>query len=674
MDENSSVFRDTFVRDMATPKPISIIEFCESSEYCNKPLYPKQALMLKLWFLEELTNAEQDILTGWISGRDEVEMSPMIRERIDILRDEGREHFGEIILNGGRRGSKGYLTGAAVTKKIFHTQQLPDPGRYYGIDPDKEILFSVVANKLDQARDLQFADIASWASRCKPLQPHIPHILEESFSIHTLADLEYVKELEAMGTKVTADFSKLVCKPLPARSSTLRGSTSMVVVFDEFAHMLGTEGAASGANCFEAAIPALRQFGRAGLVFCNSSPYTEIGQFYEEYLKAVQLDGVQPAYPEIFYCMFPSWALFTEWRKYPHRLTQDQQRVGALMVSPDANDEVAVTEEERAKRRQAQSDERANPEKYAVEYRARWAKVVDAYLQPLVVDRAFAEVFQIGDPPIFEKQINMSVKSNYNFKFKGHCDPSSTTAGFGFAVGHMEMLPDPFQPDRMCQHVVFDLVKRWNPADFPGHTINYLEVQNELANYCQAFFLYELTFDQFQSQSPIQWLNQEIRNRRLSTRVFEVTATKANNWNRYETFKTAMNLGLVHIPQDCPDALYAMDELKFLQVKNGRVDKQDTGPIRTKDIADCICEVTAHLLGDAIAARMSGLNTPIRTGAEGGYQIGGRQQGGPMGGGGSGGSSATFQEYYEKTAGLRRENTNPMRGEVRKKALLTHLE
>lgn len=663
-----SAFGDSFVYDLAPPKKVPIIEFCESEDYCGLPLFPKQQVMLKLWFLEEMEGWEEDVLSGWIRGEDGCMISPMVRERRDHLRANKWPHFGEIILDGGRRSGKGFVTGAAVAKKIHDTQQIPDPGKHYGIGPDREILFSVVASKMEQARDMQFNDIASWVGRCKPLHPHIPGFLTESFRIHTAADREYQRELEARGIKVSADWSKLVCKPLPARQSTLRGSTSMVVVFDEFAHMLGTEGSAAGDRCYEAALPALRQFGRDGLIFANSSPYTEVGQFFALYELAMMLDGSQPAFPEKLFMNFPSWEMFTEWRKYPHRLSQDQQRVGSLMVSPDIEDITGLTEEEVAKRDKARADEKANPESFSVESRARWAKVVDAYLKPAVVDLAFRPVFSIGEPPVFEQEIRQNLQSNYNFMFKGHCDPSSTTAGFGFAVGHIEMMPDPYQPDRICQHVVFDIVKRWNPADFPGHTINYLEVQKELADYAVLFHLYELTFDQFQSQGPIQWLNQELRTRREETRVFEVTATAENNWKRYETFKTAMNLQLVHVPPDCEDSLYAMDELKFLQVKStssrwSRVDKQTTGPVQTKDIADCICEVTAHLLGDAIAQRMGDLTQGIQSGAQGGYQIGGRQQGGPMGGGQSSGS---FDEYYQRTAGARGQNLNPSRGIVRK--------
>jgi hypothetical protein len=667
-------FREQVVADMKPIKNVPIIEFAESSDYCDKPLYPKQQVLAKLMFLEEMEGWEEDVLSGWIRGDGGTMISPMVRERRDYLRGRGYKHFGEIILDGGRRSSKGYMTGLAVAKKIHDVQQIPDPGRHYGIDPDKQILFSVVANKLEQARDLQWADIASWSSRCKPLQQHIPQFLTESFGIHTAADRMYQKELEDRGTKINADWSKLLCKPLPARQSTLRGSASMVIVFDEFAHMLGTEGAASGKNCFEAALPSLRQFGRDGLIFCNSSPYTEIGQFFEEYEKAIQLDGAHPSFSEMLFINFPSWELYTDWRLHPHRLSVDQQRLGSLMVAPECPDEVpdgkgglvSLTEEEQAKREKAQNDERGNPETFAVEARAQWAKVVDSYLKGPVVDMAFAPVFSIGDPPVFEKAITMSHRNNYNNFYVAHCDPSSTTAGFGFAIGHVEMLPDPFNPTKNCEHVIFDLVKRWNPADFAGHTINYLQVQEELADYCQAFFLKRLTFDQFQSQSPIQWLNQELRQRRLDTRVFEVTATQKVNWNRYETFKTAMNMQRVHIPFDCPDSLYAMDELKFLQIKNGKVEKQDTGPIRTKDIADCIAEVTAHLLGDAIAAMQGGLEQPIRSGAQGGYQIGGRQQGGPMGAGG-GMSSGSFDEFYNSTAKKRGENVIPARGVVRRK-------
>jgi hypothetical protein len=47
-------------------KKVGIEEFCESTEFCGKRLYPRQKLLLKLIFLEELTGKEEDILDYWI--------------------------------------------------------------------------------------------------------------------------------------------------------------------------------------------------------------------------------------------------------------------------------------------------------------------------------------------------------------------------------------------------------------------------------------------------------------------------------------------------------------------------------------------------------------------------------------------------------------------------------
>src|SRR4051812_33605479 len=106
---------------------ISIDEFSESDNFCNKPLYPRQRVLLKLLFLEELTGAEEDVLTYWIKGGrngSEISISPNIRERVDYLRERGYSHFREVVLVGGRRSSKGFCTGMALGKLMWDTLQL----------------------------------------------------------------------------------------------------------------------------------------------------------------------------------------------------------------------------------------------------------------------------------------------------------------------------------------------------------------------------------------------------------------------------------------------------------------------------------------------------------------------------------------------------------------------
>jgi hypothetical protein len=292
------------------------------------------------------------------------------------------------------------------------------------------------------------------------------------------------------------------------------------------------------------------------------------------------------------------------------------------------------------KRHEEQLKQKANPDTYRVEYGGQWAEVLDAYLDPLKVDLAFSGWLPDGRP------LNRSFGGTYTMgEYKMHCDPSSTTAGFGFAVAHVEQFPDPDFPDGNARHVVFDLVMRWNPEDYGG-TINYLKVQADLGNYIDLYRPGTVTFDQYNSPGLIQGLQQFCReNRLMETRISKIDATRELNWNRWEAFKTAINLGLVHIPPDCigiaPSLDYdhsewAKQELKFLQeiatATTKRVEKQSIGPVTTKDIADCICIVTYAFLGSYLAdtGLLNFKNSRISTGAEGGYPIGGRDPGGPM--------------------------------------------
>jgi hypothetical protein len=83
----------------------------------------------------------------------------------------------------------------------------------------------------------------------------------------------------------------------------------------------------------------------------------------------------------------------------------------------------------------------------------------------------------------------------------------------------------------------------------------------------------------------------------------EDTATEKTNWERAEKFKNALNLGWVHAYVDGfgerGGSLLA-DECKFLSEKNGKVIKQETGPVTTKDLYDAASVVTTDLLHEAL--------------------------------------------------------------------------
>lgn len=671
-DIASEVLR-TFTKDS-----VGIVEFSESEDYCGKQLYPLQRVLLKLIFLEEMSGEEEDLLSWMISGgRGDVDISPGIRERRDYCRERNYPHFSEIDLVGGRRASKGHITSLATTRKVYDIWQLPDPGAFFGIDIDKEIYFANVASSLKVAKERQFADNYSAITRCKPLIPNIPpgKALEESISIKTSSDERNIRRMKELGMKVSKDFNKLKIQPFAANASTVRGLAMAVCVLDEMAHMLPGESRSSAAEVYGALEPSLKQFRQNTLVFCNSSPYTKVGQFYEQFLLSMRAQGSSEGewYPMRFAIRWASWALYDFWWRDLKWLGSIQvpKWIQPIMVSPDwpdqmdpTDDRSKLTESDKEARQGEKLTEQANKEKYRVEYRSHWAEVTDAYLDPLAIDRAFSYVLPNGEPLAMTQG-----GRGYVYDYIMHCDPSSTTAGFGYACAHVEEYPDEtgMWPGGVARHVVFDRVWRWDPANFPEHTINYIKVRQDLEKQIMLYRPSQISFDQYNSISLSQELRNYIQRGNMVTRVQIDTANAKLNWDRWECLKTAINLGLVHVPKDCRDPVYDADysewssnELKFLQMKTSaqipRVDKQDSGPVTTKDVADCICIVVykflASYLGNFLQDYAS--SAKIQGGAMGGFQIGGRNPGGPMSQ--ENASISKLEEFYSN-----RSSNTPMR-------------
>lgn len=595
------------IRSNLTTREVGIEEFSMSPEFCNRPLFPRQLVLLKLLFLEEMEGWEEDILDEWIRGEGNVEISPLVRERRDWLRDRGYSHFGEYDAVAGRRASKNFIVGITFAKIAYEVQRLGDPGAYYGIDPSKEIYFTGCAVALDQAKKTVFADFVNTMTGCAALQPHIGKVLEETFRIRTDADRDLIEQLATQGLHVDRDFSKLRVQAVPANSRTVRGITSMAICFDEMGLMMEGESASTGSEMYAAAEPSIAQFGKDGMIVCQSSPSTKDGQFYLQFQEAMSLtpDG-KPASPHMLGFKYPSWELYRGYTsKHARKILErwgHEPRKSAIMVNPDIPDSEQECDEDRIQAEKERSLERAKPVKYKVERRAEWQEVLDAFLQPHVVDKSMAPaiIVERGNPDgtDFVIPVQMQTSGSYEYSYYGHLDPSSTTAGFGFALGHAIEVPDANFENQMGRHVQFDIARRWDPANFPGHTIDYYAVLDEVIEVVKVFRPKEITFDQFNSVLPIQHLRKELTKIGIhDCRVYEVTATNKSNWAMYDVMRTAMNLGLVHIPNDCiiedfNHSDYLSKELKRLQEKRTpsglvRVEKSTSGEVTTKDVADC---------------------------------------------------------------------------------------
>lgn len=631
-------FKSNLIKD-----DVDVITFAESEKYLGLPLFPRQRTLLKIIFLEELDDYDKKIIAEWDAEGGEVKIVPRLMERLEYLKAHNYPHFRTIQLVGGRRSGKGYMTAIAIAYKTYLMTQEENPAKKFGIAEGKNIYFSIVADSLDQAKAHQFGDAATAVLSCTPFLENnlIGRPIAESISIKTPADVRRELALKSHGVRNDRDIASLIVKAFGTNSKTIRGSASMMFVFDEMAHLIAGESRMSDAELWKASIPSIAQFKNQAMIFANSSPYTKTGKFFELYEQAFETDPKDDPegkimYPDHFLLQFPSWEMFRDWD-----LDGDKHAAGALIVDPKFDPILA-------------REEQADPESFKVEYRAQFAEVIDAYLKPEMVDRMFDPQWNTR---WLQRKLEPQAGAAGYMRYKGHGDPSSVNANFGIAVGHVEEILNE-ETNITEPHVVFDFIDAFYPEDFkdpeqpdqPG-TIDWLTVVPTITELINAFRPYEWTFDQFDSSMAIQQLQSNLRNAGIGdTNVYSKVATPKVNERRWANFKAALNLGRVHAPH--PDTFNPMatmnsielgrNELKYLQVKNGRIDKQTIGPVHTKDIADCIAEVVDALIGDSIAGGTYGaLSSAPQFGAQGGFFIGK----------GNTDSFGEFGGWYQRTGG-----------------------
>lgn len=600
-----------------------ITTFVVHPDYLNRPyLYPRQATLLKVIFLdlEHMTEYDHRVIAEWeadyIASMDKDGVGnngivPGILERVRINRicpcghdrgshfvqgttaldkvgtrcDEctdchryrGRRWFREVVSVIGRRGSKGHVGALATAYIIAHFIEMGNPQERYGIDRDKRLSAIVFAGKKEQAKANQWRDIVNVILGAPYFTPYISKPQAESLTIRSQSDLLSLREREGRGVHSEQDIATF--EILPKESTTIagRGQAGFLLIFDEAAHVVKGVANSPAEMVYDSASPSLDQFGLDGFIYIPSSPWQKIGLLFDRYNLALEVeeDG-SPVYPEMMMIQLTSWDIYKDWER-SHEIPMVANRPTPFLHLKGA---VQAYDE------QMERLERANPETFRVERRSQFAAVLDAYLNP---DR-IAEIWQ--------EDLPMLSKGTMTVSYRAHADPSTSGAAFAFAIGH-RVDPDPKDTDALPM-VVFDLIHSWKPEDYDDHQVPYLDITEELKGYLDGFMPAAMTFDQYNATGFIQALKQHVRNRRYPKRVqvYERPATHDLNWKTYETFKTAVGLGLVKAPfhED------ANAELTFLQlVGNKRVDHPDAGPVQRKDIADCLAIITYELIGDSIA-------------------------------------------------------------------------
>lgn len=563
-----------------------------------------------------MTQYDLDVIEEWRQGfqrnSDVFGVQPDIWERVEYLKARGYRRFPHIQLVLGRRASKGFTSALVIGEMIGYLLSLDNPQRFYGVQDGKDMFGNVGATSQTQAQRHLFADVRNVVEHCDWMRPYIAETKDHQMRLRTPQDLRRIAAMSSSGTSVEHQIATLWVVALSASSVAGRGATSYFNAFDEFAfHVQGSDSNKDSSNIYEDWQPSLGQVKRDALTIIPSSPFSKTGKFYELYeigrvlmssyhdlsgmseqareklsgLKANQDDTELTADPEMLIFQGPSWELYRDWESGP-------EVIGVRFPGAPESD----LSDERQQRRRLQ-----NPEKFAVERGGQFAEVQGQYLDPAKVDAMFA-------PVTWREPSNLQPVpfGQLNVPYRIHCDPSTTNANFALAIGHLETAP-PDEYGECWPHVIIDRLHVWRPEDFPAdpetgkRQIDYIYIERELDQILHSFpSTTKFSADQFNSIGFMQRLRAKYS---PNIRIVEDTATEKANFQRCERFKSALNLGWIHSPRDkfYGDSSSLLEaECKFLSIRQGRVIKQNFGPVQTKDLFDAVSVVATDLLQDAL--------------------------------------------------------------------------
>lgn len=228
------------------PDPIT---FVVSEKWLDRGnLYPRQATLLKLFFLRDDLFTEYDhmVLNEWINSFAQTGSNGTqtdIYRRIEILKAEGYRWFREILLVMGRRAGKGHISALAFAYVLWNYLAKGDPQGFYGVDRDKQLACIIFAGKKEQAKVNLFGDLYNVITAGPCFTPYISRAQTDSLTVYAPHDFLRMRKLAERGLATGKDMATFLLQPKESTLMAGRGQAAFMLGFDEMAHVV-----ASGAN------------------------------------------------------------------------------------------------------------------------------------------------------------------------------------------------------------------------------------------------------------------------------------------------------------------------------------------------------------------------------------------------------------------------------------------
>lgn len=259
-----------------------------------------------------------------------------------------------------------------------------------------------------------------------------------------------LKPLVVRETSDTLELSNgAVFRALPASSRSGRGMACPLLIFDELAHAVDTEGGnAAGSSLYQALSPSVAQFGRLGKILMLSSPWTQAGIFWDIFKQ-----GSSGQFPHVQVVQAPTWE-----------------------INPYVSKEFLEQEKNR------------DPELFRVEYGAEFSQSLSSFLDPTLVDAAVnRDRTSLRPIPEFKGRYVLSL------------DPAKGSRDLYTAcIAHYDN-----------ERLIIDLFHQFRPSYDDGggkQQISITEVETWIEEHHRIYEFNKVVLDQFNSQGTIQKL------------------------------------------------------------------------------------------------------------------------------------------------------------------------
>jgi hypothetical protein len=301
-----------------TPLPVpDAITFVIGEQWSNRRLYPRQATLLKIIFLEVdlLTDYDRAVIAEWehsfLQTKQEG-ITPGIIDRMIMLKESGYSWFREALLVMGRRGGKA-MWPPGVSIVLWHYMSRTTR-RSSGVDRDKQLICSIYAGKKEQAKANLWQDLVKIVQGSPCFARTSQAAGRVAVGVRT-ADVVKIAKLLRRGIQPGLDMATFRLDPREATTMSGRGGAAFALGFDEMAHMISTGVNRAADEVWKAATPSLDQFKKDAFIVCPSSPWEMLGQFYDEWKQSQEIDNITglPVYPDKMFLQLPSWNIYEDW-------------------------------------------------------------------------------------------------------------------------------------------------------------------------------------------------------------------------------------------------------------------------------------------------------------------------------------------------------------------------